>query len=135
MNARGKNLRRRVIKHGHQTLTARLAQHSVGRKLALRHFTAREVIDRSFRNTDPEVLLDAKEQIQKIHRRKAEVVEEKLFGFDRFRLLQGQRGSGQGGHLLKSVLLKTFTLNGARLNFVRAHAVKPPSTDQTCPVT
>src|SRR5882724_7818988 len=123
MNARGKNLRRRVMKHGHQTLAARLAQHSVCRKLCLRHLAAREVVNRSFRDTDPEVLLDAKEQIQKVHRCKAEVVKEKLFGFNRFRFLQGERLFDQIRHLFKSILPGSSTPNGAGLNVVRVHAV------------
>src|SRR5882672_8228268 len=130
VNARGENFRRRVMKQRQQTPAASLSQHRVCCKLTLGHLTARQLINRSFRNTDLKVLLDAKKQVQKIHGRKTQVVEKKLLRFDRFSLRKRQRLPDQRRHLLEGVRLKSDGLHA-----VRVHAVKPPSTHQTCPVT
>src|SRR5436190_10603500 len=121
VNARRKQLFRGVVKQSHQPLSTRLRQQPVLGKLRLREITARQVINRSFRNLDLKVFLDAKQQIEQVHRSEREVVEEELLRRDRLILRKRERLAHKHRNFRGCVTL--------------AHAVTPPSTHQTWPVT
>src|SRR5215218_6303588 len=119
--ARRKQLAGRVVKQSHQSLPARFGQHCIFREFSFREIASRHVIDRAFRDLDLKVLLKTKQQIEQVHRSETEIVEEELLWLDWLSLRQRERLSHERCNLRRCV--------------ARTHAVTPPSTHHTWPVT